>query len=1015
MNSLKVVYGDEISQLLPIMKSKREPNQKVLVLLPSYISISNCQQSLLKQIQTMQGVLFMTFEDLALKILDESTGYSFDLLDDEVERESVARSLRDTSAFTNISIDLRENPSFISYMTSVLFEIRRNAESVTTDQCILPTKLGDPEQVAELSDFEKEKLQSRAGLSRKLVETQWKILKPFFDDKYYTRELAIAEATRTLSGSSGATALSEISQVFIGHPYHVDDVLFRFIISIAAKKPTTYWVATTTETDNITARLKKDINLEIETQKLPEPSKSILVAAPDMRREIQFIARDVHRRVTSGELRLSDILVVARDSGQYEDVFYEVMGDFGIPSEVQTRQYFKLLAVVHFYESLLKFASGTDREMAESLIEILETGFPGVSEYSTFWMRAKVERLGLSYRTLVSDLKGKKPEDLIGGRATSWWLDQFEKLEKVKERLLKAESIEDFLKILVSSEPRMGIVEYTSRRLQMHEALTIPRGVRSRELEGTLRLLKRLWSIRDVQRQVNQAMDVSKVDIKRFQELFEDFSTSESYGTSPQSREVLRMVDAGNIDFLRPKTMYMVGLSEGIFPSKIRETAFFGDRASKLLTEKGVAYFQNSDTTRGYEKWLFTNCIASSSDGLTFTYSYLDAEGRPRLYSPFLLSDGLFTISDLEETIAKRILVDSFTSSAVTSGRDALRLAARTLGGESGGSETWKITFEDPQQVDEFSKISAGAGRIRRPPPSADVGSGSQGLTATKIDIDSLNEFSACQFRYYSRYLLRLDPWKFKAYHRIGKFYFRVLQNLIPEFPKINPTRLKRAVQEELEKRVRSDDIPNERLLRRLGAIIFGYLDSEVQRCRNATSTITSRRMEFARPIQLTIEDLTFEGSYDRVDFLDDDNCIICEIREDGREVQSSFGGLDSIKRTSLPDYRLPFLIEALRREGKNVVGVEYHSIRPSNSYWYPRQAGFVLKDYSKSIAAPDDVVSVTREQLDAIARESMKKALDFARIIQSTRRFRVSPKSPDICETCAFNNLCLGPRGIRE
>ena len=150
---LKVVFGDELAYLISLLRAKREPNHKVLVLLPSYIHVNNCQLALLKEIKTIQNVVFTTFDDLALGVLKESTGFSFDLLDAEVEREAVARALRETGQPDSISNDLREDPSFITYMTGTLFELRRNAKSVSTENCSLPDNLANDKSVEGLTAF----------------------------------------------------------------------------------------------------------------------------------------------------------------------------------------------------------------------------------------------------------------------------------------------------------------------------------------------------------------------------------------------------------------------------------------------------------------------------------------------------------------------------------------------------------------------------------------------------------------------------------------------------------------------------------------------------------------------------------------------------------------------------------------------------------------------------------------------------------------------------------------------
>jgi ATP-dependent helicase/DNAse subunit B len=1009
MAELQVLYGDELAPLVQLVQNARKSSKKLLVILPSFISIENCQNALLDQLDTIDNVVFERFDDLALRVIEAGSATFVDLLDDQIEREAVSRGLRDSKLYSE---GLRNIPQFISYMTNSLGELRRSAAVVTSDICELPKGLDDSKLLEALTDLEKKTYQKRLAESRQLITAQWNTLQPVFKSRYYPRELAVAEATRIL-GENKDAGLEDIAQIYIAYIFHVDDVLARFILLLAKSRPTSIWMAQDEKYDHLSHRFS-----ELEVKKIKNSRKIASFetprACPDPRREILTIARDAYKQIVEGNLKPSEMLVVARDSGEYEDIFYEVMEEFGIPAEAQTRQYFRVLAAAHFYKSLLEFAATDGRSMGEAAIEILETGYPGVSGYSMFWMRRLIHRLGMSYDSVLSDLKGRTGTELLGGWTVDWWIKLLEGLFSIREELRKATTAEEILDILVDSEAKLGVVENASRRLQDHEALSVPRGIRAKELEGTLKLLKRLWRVRELSKLTSEVLGSEKITLDQFKDLFDEFLETETYGTSHQSREVLQFIDAGNIDFRHPKRLYLVGMGEGTFPSKVRETAFLGDAISKKLTDDRVCYLQNTTTSLNYEKWIFVNCMASSPGSTSISYSYLDSAGHPRLYSPFLLSEGYYDPETLDKVIADRMIVDSFapTGPMPTAKRDTLRYLAGTIGTRASGTENVELTFDESSMKVEFDALTSQTSRLVTPPPAAVIPKRPSAGSA-EMEIDSLNEYAACQFRYYSRYVLRLQPGDFRPCLRLRRFYWEILESLFPRLSKLNLVQLQTAVKAELQNKIKSEDVPNPRLMRRLERIVFAYLASEKDRYQSTRFPLDSRQIEFGRSVRFSVNGLTFVGTLDRVDTLRDGSVVVYEIRESAEDVEDSFPSLETYGGGQLADFKLPLVLEALRQEGKRVVGFEFQCLRAPRARRLPRQRGVVLSRYASGLAAANSSTQVEEEVFERSISTWLNSAVSFARTVAGSTRFRVDPHPVTLCDNCSFSSLCLGPGGL--
>lgn len=1011
MAELQVLYGDELAPLISLVETARKSSKKLLVLLPSFISIENCQNALLDQLDIIDNVVFLRFEDLALRIIEAGSATFVDLLDDQIEKEAVSRGLRESKLYSE---GLRNIPQFVSYMTNTLGELRRSAAVVTPDVCELPKGLDDSRLLEGLTDFEKKTYHKRLAESRQLITAQWKTLQPVFKSRYYTRELAVAEATRIL-GENKDAGLGDIAQIYIAYIFHVDDVLARFILLLAKSHPTSIWMAQDEKYDRLSHRFS-----ELEVKRIKNSRQAVLHetprACPDPRREILTVARDAYKQIVEGKLKPSEMLVVARDSGEYEDIFYEVMEEFGIPAEAQTRQYFRVLAAAHFYKSLLEFATTDGRAMGEAAIEILETGYPGVSGYSMFWMRRLIHRLGMSLDSVLTDLKSRAGTEPLGGWTVDWWTKLLEGLLEIKEELRKATTAEEILDILVGAEAKLGVVENASRRLQDHEALSVPRGIRVKELEGTLKLLKRLWKVRELSKLTTEVIGSEKVTLDQFKDLFDEFLETETYGTSHQSREVLQFIDAGNVDFRHPKRLYLVGMGEGTFPSKVRETAFLGDSVSKKLTDDGVCYVQNTATSLNYEKWIFANCMASSLGSTSLSYSYLDSAGHPRLYSPFLLSEGYYDSETLEKVIADRMIVDSFAPAGPlpTAKRDTLRYLAGTISNMASGTENVELTSDEASLKAEFDALTSQTNRLVTPPPAAVI-TQRPSAGSSEIEFDSLNEYAACQFRYYSRYLLRLQPGDFRPHLRLRRFYWEILESLFPRLRSLNLVLLQTAVKTELQNKIKSEDVPNPRLMRRLERIVFAYLASEKDRYQSTRFPLDSRQIEFGRSVRFSVNGLTFTGTLDRVDTLRDGSVVVYEIRETAEDVEASFPSLESYGRGQLADFRLPLILEALRQEGRRVVGFEFQSLRAPRSRRLSRQKGLVVARYATGLAAANSSAQVEEEELQRLTSVWLNSAEAFARTVTASTRFRVNPHPVTLCDACSFSSLCLGPGGLPQ
>jgi hypothetical protein len=356
--------------------------------------------------------------------------------------------------------------------------------------------------------------------------------------------------------------------------------------------------------------------------------------------------------------------------------------------------------------------------------------------------------------------------------------------------------------------------------------------------------------------------------------------------------------------------------------------------------------------------------------------------------------------------------VDSFApeTSQIVAKRDGLRSLAATISREIAGTEKVDLRFGGGQLKQDFEVLKTQADRLLRPPPSAILDSGTP--DGYKLDMDALNEYTACQFRYYSKFLLQLQPRDFAFHLRLKRFYWEILETLLPKLPELNSVKLQEAITKELQSKIKSEDVPNPRLLGRVSRIVNGYLTAEKIRYQSSRFTMDSRKVEFGRRVEFSVNGIAFAGTLDRVDTLRDGSVAVYEIREMPEDLDKSFPSLELYEEEPLSDFRLPLVIEALRLEGKKVVAFEFQSLRAPRR-GRARYRGVVIREYAPGLAATETSTPLSEADFRKRSSAWLGSAEALAKAIRVATSFRVDPKSDELCDTCAFSSLCLGPGGI--
>lgn len=405
-----------------------------------------------------------------------------------------------------------------------------------------------------------------------------------------------------------------------------------------------------------------DFGLEIRNQEsaIKNPQSSRIqfcrfVTMSGANDEIDVVAKEILALVHEQQIPFHDVGVVGRTLAGYEDVLPRVFSAHGIPFQATLR---RPLSQYPFPQTLFRLLAlrlpDSDRNATfdvlhspfvnwETFCPDLTTPRPDVWEQLSRQVGIEQglqerERLVRFFETGVPmPHKRRRGEHTIAGEEVrNLWhaLDRLNELLDVFPEEASWEVFTDLALALmdcVLTSPSTDIVDCGLRIVDLKSEISNPQSKihnpQSEVYQAVQECLAEIRALTDVSGPVQYAEFLAT--LKRFME--ERFVWNPS-----QPGNGVRVVDAMAARGLSFRFLFVIGLTDHVFPRHIREDGFFRDSARRFLDVN--LGFKIQEKTRGYdeEKLLFYLLMHAARDGVTLVAQRSDEEGRTTIPSWYL-------------------------------------------------------------------------------------------------------------------------------------------------------------------------------------------------------------------------------------------------------------------------------------------------------------------------------------------------------------------------------------------
>ncbi len=534
--------------------------------------------------------------------------------------------------------------------------------------------------------------------------------------------------------------------------------------------------------------IEKNI-FEVKADRISAKEALSIVASPDRRAEVQFVAGKIVELVRRKGLRYRDIAVIAADLGNYEHYIRAYLKDYNIPFFIDSRQSLRHHPAVSFISSALRAAAGGFAN--SDVFEYLKSGLVPINRCDVDLLENYCLAFGIAGRDWTGSAKwnfddDKEPlfnEDHINkirNNAIKPLIGLREKLSSGRDNSPGKISPEQFTKIIFAFLDDMQF----SRTIQTW----IDEAIERKDFTAADEHRQFYDGLVDIFDELCEAFSGFQLSCDVYISIIEDAFSQLSLALIPPA---LDEVIIGSIERSRHpdlKAVFLIGTTQKDFPMPVSYASILTDE-DRLAAE--AAQFElaaSTGRTLMQRQYLAYIAFTRPSEFLCISYPAVDEKGRAVVRSQFIDDieslfddvtekpvashdwsisledsgrtdiDRIYTQSEFKDFLCMRAGSDSQISQLVQ------RLCADDLFAETGVFLRKVLEYDNKAKLEKVL-LDQLFGPVLR-------------SSASK-----LSTFAQCPYKYFARYVLELAERKESRFEPLdmGRFYHQVLDRVLKE------------------------------------------------------------------------------------------------------------------------------------------------------------------------------------------------------------------------------------------
>ena len=529
-----------------------------------------------------------------------------------------------------------------------------------------------------------------------------------------------------------------------------------------------------------------------------------LFLAKNQYSEIEEVGKKIVKLVRDKDYRYKDISVITKDLEGYSNLCKVIFAKYNIPVFIDEKKDLSQNLLVQYILSFINIFS--KNWSANSVLEYIKTDLiDEVDEFDIWKLENYVIRWGI---------KGSKwyNGDWVFYEETE---EEQEKILHIREKIIKPllsfredltrqKTIEDITKrlyqFLIENRMDYKIGNKIAELERMNEQ------EKAKEYETSYKI------IMDVLDDMVSVLGDESVSFEKYAEILKVGLGNSGLGKIPGTQDEVIVGDVDRSRSHKVKTVFIIGVNDGMFPNVNKNEGFFNDKDRELLKQNGAELAKGTLEKLYDDNFNIYKAFSTAEEKIYLSYSSSDLEGKS--LRPSILINRVKKIFPKLEEQSDVIKTQSDVITQMNTFEELLHKLSEFRDGEEIEEEWFRIYnyYANNEEWKEKLRNSLMALNYDIEPEKINQDNVNKLYGDTlKTSISRLEQYKSCPFSYYLKYGLNLSErqeFKVQALDT-GSFMHDVIDCFFDKMQERN-IKVKELEQEDIEQIV--DEIVNEKL-----------------------------------------------------------------------------------------------------------------------------------------------------------------------------------------------------------
>ncbi len=337
--------------------------------------------------------------------------------------------------------------------------------------------------------------------------------------------------------------------------------------------------------------------------------------------EIENVAKQITKLIRDKQIRYKDIAVVTKNIDEYSSLVRAIFPKYNIPVFIDEKRDINQNIIIQYILSILEIISKNFSN--DSMFNYLKLGFSNIDISEIFELENYCNKWGIKQNKWKKDFtyelekEDKKPK-----------IERFNELRKqiiipilkLKEELSKDKTVKNITKCLyefLQEQELEAKIEKKIKELEEKSLLEL-----AKEYVASYKILLNLFD------EIVLVLGEEKIGIDRYSKILKVGLKNSELGKIPGTQDQVIFGDVDRSRSHKVKTVFIIGLNDGSFPSSNKEEGFLDDKDREILKQDGLELAKGTLEKLYEDNFNIYKAFTTAENSIYLSYNSSDKDGK---------------------------------------------------------------------------------------------------------------------------------------------------------------------------------------------------------------------------------------------------------------------------------------------------------------------------------------------------------------------------------------------------